>query len=380
MTERQAELTTNRWSTLKRHFSNAFSGGAIQSRRSIDVASSSHAEERRRHAYRYILIALAVVLTPVDLHQFYLGHFLPAAVGFILLGVVFANIWQLGRAREALFSPTVILAMTLTVLLVSIYHGQTYTLYWVFPLLSLLPLVLEIRSALWLGLVSGILLLPILFLSFDTNTAIIICLSMTLTWVISAWLIYAVSVQSRRLRSMAETDPLTGAYNRRFFQLQAQMAFEQWQRNKRPASVLLVDVDHFKRVNDRRGHAAGDLALKNLVDLITSRVRKVDTLCRYGGEEFAVLLPETDAKGAVFVAEEIRAKVESSRLIESDTITISIGVCELVGVEDTDQWINLADAALYRAKKSGRNRVELATTTDATVQVASLEKELPEWR
>ena len=380
MTEQQAESTASRWSTLKQHFSNAFSGGAIQGGHSNEVANSSRAAERRRQAYRYILIALAAVLTPIDLHQFYLGHSLPAAVGFILLGVVFANIWQLGRDREALFSPTVILAMTLTVILVSIYHGQTYTLYWVFPLLSLLPLVLQLRSALWLGLVSGILLLPILFLSFDTNTAIIICLSMALTWAISAWLIYAVSAQSRRLRGMAETDPLTGAYNRRFFQLQAQMAFEQWQRNKRPASVLLVDVDHFKRVNDKRGHAAGDLALKNLVDLITTRVRKVDTVCRYGGEEFAVLLPETNAEGAVFVAEEIRAKVEGSRLIKSDTITISIGVCELKGVEDTDQWVNLADAALYRAKKSGRNRVELATAADTPAQVSSLEKELPEWR
>ena len=380
MADRQAALTANKWSTFKLHFSNAFSGGVIQGRHSGNVSHSGRAAERRRQAYRYILIALAAVLLPIDLHQLYLGHSLPAALGFILLGVVFVNIGQLGRDREALFSPTVILAMTLAVLLVSIYHGQTYTLYWIFPLLSLLPLVLQFRSAMWLGIISGFLLLPVLFISFDTNTAIIICLSMVLTWAISAWLIYAVSAQSRRLRSMAETDSLTGAYNRRFFQLQAKMAFEQWQRNKRPASVLLVDVDYFKRVNDKHGHAAGDLALKELVDLITARVRKVDTVCRYGGEEFAVLLPETEAEGAVVVAEEIRAKVEGRRLVESDTVTISIGVCELRGVENTDQWVNLADAALYRAKKSGRNRVELATAGDVLPQVPSLDRELPEWR
>lgn len=303
-----------------------------------------------------------------------------AAVGFILLGVVFANIWQLGRHREALFSPTVILAMTLTVILISVYRGQTYTLYWIYPLLSLLPLILQLRSAMWLGVVCGGLLLPILLFSFDTNTAAVIGLSMTLTWLISAWLIYAVTAQSRRLRTMADTDPLTSAYNRRFFQLQTEQAFSQWQRNKRPASVLLIDVDFFKRVNDKFGHAVGDIVLKGLVELITGRVRKVDTVCRYGGEEFAVLLPETDAQGAVHVAEEIRALMEASHLVESDTVTISLGVCEVMDVKDTDHWVNLADGALYRAKKSGRNRVELATADDIPQEQPSLDKTVPQWR
>ena len=368
------------WGRLKQHFADAFSGRVVPPSRGHDTADLSGASQRRRHAYRYILLALAAVLAPIDLHQFYLGHTLPAMVGFILLGVVFANIWQLGRNREALFSPTVILAMTLTVILVSIYHGQTYNLYWVYPLLSLLPLILQLRSAMWLGVICGGLLLPALFLSFDTNTAIIIGLSMALTWIISAWLIYAVTSQSRRLRTMADTDPLTGAYNRRFFQIQTHMAFEQWQRNKRPASILLMDVDFFKRINDKRGHAVGDKALQGLVDTITRRVRKVDTVCRYGGEEFAVLLPETNAEGAVHVAEEIRAIVEAAPLVESDSITISIGVCDVVDVQDMDHWINLADAALYLAKTKGRNRVELASTRDVDTEAPSLGRAVPEWR
>lgn len=380
MSEQKSETVQPRWGRLKLHFAEAFSGRVVPPSRRDGTTDLSGAAQRRRHAYRYILLALAAVLTPIDLHQLYLGHTLPAMVGFILLGVVFANIWQLGRNREALFSPTVILAMTLTVILVSIYHGQTYNLYWVYPLLSLLPLILQFRSAMWLGVICGGLLLPALFLSFDSNTAIIIGLSMALTWIISAWLIYAVTTQSRRLRTMADTDPLTGAYNRRFFQIQTHMAFEQWQRNKRPASILLMDVDFFKRINDKRGHAVGDLALQGLVDVITQRVRKVDTVCRYGGEEFAVLLPETNAEGAVHVAEEVRAIVEAARLVEPDSITISIGVCDVIDVQDMDHWINLADAALYLAKTKGRNRVELASTRDVDTEVASLERAVPEWR
>ena len=380
MNELQSNTVQTKWSRLKQNFAEAFSGGFRQPPGTSDGNLLTLAAERRRRAYRYILLALAVVLTPIDLHQFYLGHSLSAAVGFILLGVVFANIWQLGRDREALFSPTAILAMTLMVILVSIYRGQTYTLYWVYPLLSLLPLILQFRSAMWLGLVSGTLLLPALFISFDTNTAFVIGLSMALTWLISAWLIYAVTAQSRRLRSMADTDPLTGAYNRRFFQLQVQMAFDQWQRNKRPASILIVDVDFFKRINDKHGHAVGDCALKGLVELFGNRVRKVDTVCRYGGEEFAILLPETDSAGAVHVAQEVREMVEASRLVESDTITISIGVCEVVDVQGVDHWVNLADAALYRAKKNGRNRVELASGRDLPQDMPHLERELPQWR
>jgi len=380
MSERQPDVIQTRWGALKLNFRSAFSGGLIQYSRNTDVSYSSQGAERRRRAYRYVLLAMATVLTPITLHQFYLEHQLSAAVGFILLGVVFANVWQLGRDREALFSPTLILAMTVMVIMVSIYRGQTYTLYWVYPLLSLLPLILQLRSAVWLGMVCGGLLLPILFASFDTNTAIVIGLSMVVTWVISAWLIYAVTAQSRRLRTMADTDPLTGAYNRRFFQLQAQMAFDQWQRNKRSASLMIVDVDYFKRINDKWGHAVGDIALKGLVDIITTRVRKVDTVCRYGGEEFAILLPETDATGAVHVAEEIRAMVEAAALVEANTITISVGVCDVVDVQDLDHWVNLADAALYAAKTKGRNRVELATNRDVSLDVPSLDRAVPEWR
>jgi diguanylate cyclase (GGDEF)-like protein len=380
MSEQQPQVKRGKWHRIKLDFTEAFSSGFRQPRGTVEQAQLSGAAERRRRAYRYILNVLAVIIAPISLHQFYQGHHLPAAMGFILLGVVITNIWQIGRDREALFSPTLVLSMTLIVILVSIYHGQTYTHYWMYPLLALMPLILRFRSALWLGAACGVLLLPALYLSFDGLTAAVIYLSMAVTWFISAWLIYAVTAQSRRLRNMADTDPLTGAYNRRYFQLQMQMAFDQWQRNKRPASILLMDVDFFKRINDKWGHAAGDLVLKGLFELMTNRVRKIDVVCRYGGEEFAILLPETHAEGALKIAQEIRAMVEQARLVESDSVTISIGLCEVIGVQDTDHWVNLTDAALYTAKKNGRNRVEQSATKPVPESVPTLDRTVPQWR
>ena len=380
MSEQQPQVKIGRWHRIKLGFTEAFSSGVRQTQKNTEESESSEESARRRRAYRTILSVEAAVFAPISIHQYYLGHNLPAAVGLILVGVVFANIWQIGRNREALFSPTWVLAMAMAVLLVSIYTGQSYTHYWVYPLLSFMPLILRFRSALWLGAACGISLLPTLYLSFDGVTAVVMCLSMVITWFISAWLIHAVTEQSRRLRNMADTDPLTGAYNRRYFQLQVQTAFDQWQRYKRPASILIADVDFFKRINDKLGHSAGDFVLKGLVELMTERVRKVDTVCRYGGEEFAILLPETEAEGALQVAQEIRALVEQTKLVESGSVTISIGLCDIIDVQDTEQWVNLTDAALYLAKKNGRNCVEVATTKTVPEDVSSVEKSVPQWR
>jgi diguanylate cyclase (GGDEF)-like protein len=177
---------------------------------------------------------------------------------------------------------------------------------------------------------------------------------------------------------MAITDPLTGAYNRRYLELQLEQVLDSWKRYQRPASVLLIDIDNFKRINDKFGHGVGDMALKSLVDVISRNIRTVDTLCRYGGEEFVVLLAETGVAGARQAAEKLRAAVENSPVLPTGNMTISVGVCDLSVVEGVDHWLNLADGALYLAKRNGRNRVELAEAVVAPP--ASLEKTIPDWR
>jgi diguanylate cyclase (GGDEF)-like protein len=242
-----------------------------------------------------------------------------------------------------------------------------------------LPVLLKTRWAMVLGVLSGLLVAPLVLTHYDLTTSGIIGLSLGLTWLVSAWLVYAVTEQSRRLKDMAVKDAMTGAYNRRYLEIQLEQALDSWRRYQRLSSVLLIDIDFFKRINDRYGHAVGDTAIKSLVDVISSNIRSVDTLCRYGGEEFVILLSETGADNAQRVAEKLRSLVETSRVLpEGSNMTISVGVCEVANADDLDHWLNLADGALYLAKHNGRNRVEMAESlAEPAVPIG---RTIPAWR
>ena len=248
----------------------AFSEDLLPQRREYDNSDSfdEHMVRNRKVAYRYVLMAIAVMLAPIDAHNFYTGNYVPAFAGMVVLILFLINIVLLARDQEPFLSPPSVLLMTLCLVLMSLIYGQTYNLYWIYPLLVALPVLLKTRVAVWLGIVVGIIVTPFVLMRFDTNTAIIVFLSMAHTWLISAWLMYAVSQQSRRLNELAVTDPLTGAYNRRHLQQEARQAYQTYQRYQRPSTLLLIDVDYFKNVNDDMGHEAGDQALCGIVDLI----------------------------------------------------------------------------------------------------------------
>lgn len=165
------------------------------------------------------------------------------------------------------------------------------------------------------------------------------------------------------LLRLAATDPLTGAFNRREFLALTERESLRARRYNRPLSVLMLDLDHFKKLNDNYGHAAGDKTLQRFTAVCCNALRNVDIFGRWGGEEFVALLPETDAEGAGVIAERLRQLVED---IEIDShgqkfkITTSIGVADYHDNETTiDGPLSRADAALYEAKKAGRNCVRI---------------------
>jgi diguanylate cyclase (GGDEF)-like protein len=161
----------------------------------------------------------------------------------------------------------------------------------------------------------------------------------------------------RTLREQAVTDPLTGAFNRRQMYVALAAAVERRHRAGERASILLIDVDRFKEINDAFGHAEGDRALKALVTLIERRFRKLDFVFRAGGEEFVLLLASTRFADAFAVAEELRTLVIAAALVPDFPLSISVGVAEFAIGASVDAWLDEADAALYRAKRAGRNRV-----------------------
>lgn len=165
------------------------------------------------------------------------------------------------------------------------------------------------------------------------------------------------------LLRLAATDPLTGAFNRREFTSIADREALRSSRYHHPLSILMFDIDYFKRLNDTYGHAAGDKALQRFTTLCCNALRNVDIFGRWGGEEFVALLPETDIEGASIIAERLRKIVNDNVLIYNDqkiNFTVSIGVAQYKDGETTiDVPLGRADSAVYDAKKTGRNRISV---------------------
>jgi len=170
---------------------------------------------------------------------------------------------------------------------------------------------------------------------------------------------------NKELKMLASIDPLTSLYNRRYFTKTSQQVLEISKRNKTAISVLMLDVDNFKNVNDIYGHQVGDNVLVFIASVLMNLTRKSDICCRFGGEEFIILLPDTDERGVFAIAEKIRAAIEQSEIpIQRDKtikITVSVGVATCnKGIDmNLENIIKRADAAMYVSKGSGKNRISI---------------------
>jgi len=172
------------------------------------------------------------------------------------------------------------------------------------------------------------------------------------------------SIANKRLQQQALTDALTDLPNRRFAMERLEQEWALTQRGERALSCMMLDIDHFKKINDTFGHQLGDEALKQVADALRKTARAQDVVCRYGGEEFLVICPDTGATAAYQAAERMRVSVESLRMLAPDgrhmPLTLSIGVAEKgEGIADMNALINRADDSLYAAKTQGRNRTVL---------------------
>jgi len=166
-----------------------------------------------------------------------------------------------------------------------------------------------------------------------------------------------------KLETLALTDPLTGLYNRRYFFERGWNEYVRARRYQHHLAVIMLDLDFFKQINDKYGHACGDMVLMRVAKLFSQTLRDVDLVARFGGEEFIILIPETDKAGVDFVAQRIRQEIYDTPMEHNGknfNITASLGIAlieDVVG--DFETMINQADIALYYAKENGRNRVEL---------------------
>ena len=172
-----------------------------------------------------------------------------------------------------------------------------------------------------------------------------------------------VTLLGRELQRDAHIDPLTGLYNRRWWDDKFLRLVERAQRSQQSLSLLVLDIDYFKKFNDKFGHIAGDIVLKHVGETLLRNLRSMDLAARLGGEEFVIALPMTDQVGAHAAAERLRAEVKANVIEAADgerlpQVTISVGVALVEGGESAQDFFARADSALYRAKAAGRDRVE----------------------
>ena len=229
--------------------------------------------------------------------------------------------------------------------------------YWCYSTVLLYYFMMSERQA-WLSNILFILVnLPVVWQILETTEAIRFTVTFLLVCTYSAIFLHVISRQYSELTHQAITDKLTGLHNRMLLQDSLTQAIRQTKRTDTSFTLIIMDIDHFKKINDELGHDTGDQVLIQLGAFLKSFFRESDKVFRIGGEEFLILAYNTDEADCVNIAEKLRTKIENLPLIPDRKVTVSIGVAGLGSAKDWKQWMKACDQNLYEAKHNGRNRV-----------------------
>lgn len=321
-------------------------------------------EPRRNTVESYLPLILsasgALGVLPFMVMRYLQGEWIAAIVdtvivtGFISLGT------YVYRTRRVRFASIAISCFCMAGVITTIYVIGPHQVYWIYPALMAVFYLIRPREAIAFAFITVAALIPSLLGDVDSQSTATILI----TIVVMSSFAFAFSLitnrQRERLMQLATKDPLTGAGNRRRLDIKLNEVVNGHQRTGATTSMLMLDLDHFKKVNDVHGHAVGDQILKRVTEIVNLRIRVTDSLYRIGGEEFVVVLEGQDISRAAHLAEQLRTLVQANELVADQAVTISLGVAELNGDESAKDWLHRADEALYRAKRAGRNTTNLA--------------------
>lgn len=290
-------------------------------------------EAQGRSAESYLPLILsaagALGIFPFAVMRFMSGEWLMAIIDTVVVTGLIVLGTYVYRTRRVTFANYAISALCVGGALATIYVGGPQQVFWVYPALMAVFYLLRPGEAVISALLMIAALIPVMLPlddSFRTTTVMI-------TIVVMSAFAYAFAAitnsQREKLLQLATRDPLTGVGNRRALENKMFDAVNVFKRNKTSVSMLLIDLDHFKKVNDRHGHAAGDKILQSITEIINLRIRITDSLYRIGGEEFVVILDGQDLHKAAHLAEQLRTLIEANELVPDSSVTISVGVAEL---------------------------------------------------
>lgn len=307
-------------------------------------------------------------LLPYALYRLATGSYLVALVDLLMITVSTVSVWMAWRTGDT-EKPGFLMAVVFCfgAVLVCLKLGQD-VLFWIYPLMVFIFfLVAPIKALLLLLLmVSAIVSLHFAEQSsiFNNSFQLLAFITTTVITSIFAYIFaYRTHLQRQELRHLATTDPLTGAATRHSLTDELTEAIEQYQQKNILSGLMLLDLDHFKRINDNFGHQSGDQILSQLVPLLKQMIRQQDSVFRYGGEEFVLLIKDIQLADLHRLAEKIRHAVwHQLTLPDGSALTTSIGLATVQHATDWESWLQNADVALYQAKHQGRNQVVIATS------------------
>jgi len=275
-------------------------------------------------------------------------------VGFVGLGIF---VYRTRRVRIAGIGISII---CIAGVISTVYISGPHQVYWAYPVLVAIFYLVRPLEAITFTLVTVAALIPSLLGDTDSHST----LTILVTIVVMSSFAFAFSLVTNRQREkliqLATKDPLTGAGNRRHLDNKLNEIVNDYQRTATSAAMLLLDLDHLKKVNDSHGHVVGDQILKRITEIINIRIRVTDNLYRIGGDEFVVILEGQTIDHAAHLAEQLRTLVEANELIAGQPVTVSVGIAELKANESAEDWLHRADEALYGAKRDGRNTTKQA--------------------
>ncbi|MDH5717903.1 MAG: GGDEF domain-containing protein [Spirochaetia bacterium] len=300
-----------------------------------------------------------IFLTPFAVYNLLLAHYFLGlgAMLLVLISLFIIISILLNKYRKIIpfitFTPTVIIIVNMLIVKQGIIG-----ILWSYPVIISIYFMLTEKKAWLANFILLVTAIPQIFLNIEPFIAVRASATMACVSVCSAIFIRIILYQQNLLKKRALIDPLTKLYNRNILDITLEQAVAQSQRTKTQVSLLAIDIDHFKKINDTKGHDAGDMVLRGLGVFLKSQIkRKADKAFRTGGEEFLLMLYGTDKNKAKIFAETLRAKIENQSFIPGFSVKASIGVAALKKDENINEWLKRCDENLYLAKKQGRNRV-----------------------
>lgn len=310
-----------------------------------------------KSTYGCSLVA-SLLLTPFVLNNFIQGRYYVAVLSLTVVVFCIINIYSCYRNRYHEELNLYLLTPALSIaIIVAVYKLGIAGSYWAFLGVLSYYFILPEKKAWIANVVFIAIITPVSWSVLEPAVLIRFITALVGVGIFAFLSMREVSKQHYMLIDYASSDSLTGVYNRSLLQMHLEQAIFQSNRTNTPMTIFMIDIDHFKKVNDEYGHAVGDAVLESLGQFLKTYFRESDMVFRVGGEEFLILIHNTDVSKGCDVAEKMRGKIERLSLIPDQTVTVSVGVSGLQSEMDWKEWMKYGDDNLYRAKANGRNQV-----------------------